>query len=256
MIAFILFLSVRRGNNLQAEMVDALGKYCVNSLSFCSRHRRTGGTVVMRVSGRLLKWSSLAFLIPTALSQTPDFSIGASPSTSTVWQANSTSYLVTITPSNGFSGTVTLSTSGLPGQASASFSPTTVSGSGTSTLTVNAAPGTPTGSSTVTITGVSGALSHNTTVTLVTVVPPPIAYTYDPVGRLTSVTDQYGSSAIYTYDSVGNILSIARNNANSVTIAALSPTTGPPGTIVTILGAGFSSTPAQNTVTFNGTSAT
>jgi YD repeat-containing protein len=90
----------------------------------------------------------------------------------------------------------------------------------------------------------------------VVVVPPPINYTYDPAGRLTSVTDQFGSSAIYSYDAVGNLLSISRQNAGQVTISAFSPPSGPLGATVTILGSGFSPTLIQNSVQFNGIAAT
>src|SRR5258708_4969274 len=185
-----------------------------------------------------------------------DFSIIVSASSQTAWQAWTTTSLVTISAVNGFTGSVSFSTSGLPSGATASFNPATISGSGTSTMTIAASPGTPTGSSTVTVTGTSGSLSHNSTVSLSAPVPPPLTYTYDAVGRLTSVTDQLGNSAIYSYDAVGNLLSISRPTQNQVTIAAFSPQSGPVGTTVTILGSGFSSTLTQNNVQFNGVSAT
>jgi hypothetical protein len=97
-----------------------------------------------------------------------DFSISASPSSLTMSKSGSTSTTVTITSLNGFSGTVTLSTSGLPTGVSASFNPGSVTGgSGTSTLTfTGSGPGTQTGVFTITITGTSGSLTHSTTVTL------------------------------------------------------------------------------------------
>src|SRR5581483_3748659 len=60
----------------------------------------------------------------------PDFSVGASPSTQTVAPGGSTSYTVSVSGSGGFSGSVSFSVSGLPAGASGSFSPTSVSGSG------------------------------------------------------------------------------------------------------------------------------
>ncbi|MBI3684011.1 MAG: IPT/TIG domain-containing protein [Acidobacteria bacterium] len=185
-----------------------------------------------------------------------DFTLTVSPSSQPVWQAQSTSHLVTVTPSGGFSGVVSFTVSGLPAGATGSFNPATVTGSGTTTLTVAAGPGTPTGTSSLTITGTSGSLVRTTSATLVVVVPPPITYTYDAAGRLTSVTDQFGQSAIYTYDAVGNLLSITRQGTNQLSIQAFSPGSGPVGTTVTILGSGFSTTPSQNTVKFNGVTAT
>ena len=97
----------------------------------------------------------------------PDFSISATPASQTVVQGNSTTYTATITALNGFTGTVTFSATGLPTGASASFNPTSVNTSGSSTLTITTASTTPTGTSTITITGTSGSTVHSTTVTLV-----------------------------------------------------------------------------------------
>jgi hypothetical protein len=60
----------------------------------------------------------------------------------------------------------------------------------------------------------------------------------------------------YTYDPVGNITNIARQSTGGLAITSFTPTSAPVGTAVTIYGAGFSATPANNTVTFNGTAAT
>jgi beta-glucanase (GH16 family) len=103
-------------------------------------------------------------IIPAVGSQ--DFSISATPSSQTVAPGGTTSYTVTVTPQNGFTGTVAFSAGGLPSGASASFNPTSVSGSGSSTLTVTTASSTPSGSDTLTSTGTSGALSHSASVVL------------------------------------------------------------------------------------------
>jgi Immunoglobulin domain/Abnormal spindle-like microcephaly-assoc'd, ASPM-SPD-2-Hydin len=95
------------------------------------------------------------------------FTISASSSTQTVNAGSSTTYTVNVGAVNGFTGTVNLSASGLPSGATPSFSPTSVSGSGSSTLTVTTTGSTPTGNETLTITGTSGSLTHTATVTLV-----------------------------------------------------------------------------------------
>jgi hypothetical protein len=60
----------------------------------------------------------------------------------------------------------------------------------------------------------------------------------------------------YTYDPVGNITNIARQSTGGLAITSFTPPSAPVGTAVTIYGAGFSATPASNTVTFNGAAAT
>jgi len=82
------------------------------------------------------------------------------------------------------------------------------------------------------------------------------SYVYDPLGRLVGVILQNGNTVIYKYDAVGNLLSITRQSSSQLAILTFSPPRGPAGTTVTIYGTGFSSTPSQNTVSFNGTNAT
>ena len=101
-------------------------------------------------------------------SPTPDFALSASPGSRTVTAGSGANYTVTMTPSGGFSGTVTYSISGLPAGASGSFTPPSVSGSTpvNSTLAVTTSTTTPAGTYSLTITGTSGT-THNTSVTLV-----------------------------------------------------------------------------------------
>jgi large repetitive protein len=87
---------------------------------------------------------------------------------------------------------------------------------------------------------------------------PNTQYFYDDLGRLTKVVDQSGNVAIYSYDAVGNILRISRTTlaSNALSILNFTPSQGGVGTSVTIQGQGFSATPSQNSVAFNGTLAT
>jgi RHS repeat-associated protein len=83
-----------------------------------------------------------------------------------------------------------------------------------------------------------------------------IRYAYDDNGRLKAVTDPGSDTAVYFWDPVGNLLSISRHASSAVKVIQLSPGRGPVGSTVRIAGTGFSSTPSENTVEFNGTSAT
>lgn len=97
----------------------------------------------------------------------PDFAVSVSPSSQTLVAGNGTTYTATVTPTNGFSGTVNFSVSGLPSGASGSFNPTSVGGSGSSTLTVTTSTSATPGTYTLTITGISGNLTNSATATLV-----------------------------------------------------------------------------------------
>jgi YD repeat-containing protein len=83
----------------------------------------------------------------------------------------------------------------------------------------------------------------------------PISYVYDELGRLIGVVDAAGDSATYKYDAVGNILSITRQSSSQLAIISFAPQSGTVGATVTISGTAFSPTPSQNTVQFNGTTA-
>jgi len=96
----------------------------------------------------------------------PDFSISTTPSSRSVIQGNGTNYTATITSPNGFSDNVSLSVNSWPSGTSASFTPSTVSGQGTTTLNVGTSSSTPAGSYTLTITGSTASLSHSATVNL------------------------------------------------------------------------------------------
>jgi hypothetical protein len=96
-----------------------------------------------------------------------DFALSATPSSQSVMPGGSTSYTATVAGGAGFSGTVAFEVTGLPSGASASFAPATVTGSGSTTLSVTTGSGTPAGSYQLTITGTSGTLTRTSTVTLV-----------------------------------------------------------------------------------------
>ncbi len=158
----------------------------------------------------------------------PDFSFSATPSSGTVVQGNGTTYTVTVTPSNGFTGTLSLSVSGLPSGATASFNPASITTSGNSTLTINTAASTPPGSYPLTITATNGTLSHSTTVTLVVTVFTDFSISASPTSR----TMKANSSTTY-----------------GVTVGKIGPFTGTVSMSVTGL-------PSQTTASFTPSSVT
>jgi hypothetical protein len=122
----------------------------------------TSSVTITGVSGSLTHTTSISLTV--SATATPNFSLSASPSSLTVKQGTAGSSTITETPSGGFTGSVTLSTSALPSGVTASFgtNPTTSS----SVLTFTAGSTATVGTSTITVTGVSGTLSHTTTVSL------------------------------------------------------------------------------------------
>src|SRR5438445_8749086 len=95
------------------------------------------------VSGTLTRTTSVTLAISPA--PVPDFTLSATPASQTVVQGAGTTYAVSITPSGGFTAAVTFTVSGLPGGATASFSPNPATAS--STMTVGTGAATPPGRS-------------------------------------------------------------------------------------------------------------
>ena len=143
-------------------------------------------------SGVLTRTATAGLVVNAA--PTPDFTVSATPASRSVTQGNATSYTVTIGALNGFAGTVNLAIGGVPSNATASFSPATVTGSGSTTLDVLTTANTPTGSSTLTITATSGALTRSTTVSLGVTAAPDFTIAASP-GSSTAVR---GGSTTYT----------------------------------------------------------
>jgi hypothetical protein len=115
----------------------------------------------------------------------PSFTFSASPDSRTITQGISTTYTATVTAQNGFNAAVSLSVSGLPTGATASFSPTSITGGGSSTLTVSTTTSTPAGNYNVTINAVSGSITRSDTVALsiTAVSAPDFGLTSTPTSR-------------------------------------------------------------------------
>ena len=96
-----------------------------------------------------------------------DFALSASPTSLHVARNGTASDAVNVAAVQGFTGTVSLSVSGVPGRVSASWNPATVSGSGSAVLTVRVNKPARPGTYTLTITGTSGNLVHSIPLTLV-----------------------------------------------------------------------------------------
>jgi hypothetical protein len=95
-----------------------------------------------------------------------DFSISVSPASQTVGRGSKTFYTVTITALGPFTSSVSFTVTGVPKRTSTSFSPTSVTGSGTSTLTVGPNRNAPPGTYSLTIKGSGAGIAHSAVVSL------------------------------------------------------------------------------------------
>ena len=200
--------------------------------------------------------------------QTPDFSIGASPSSVTVTQGSSGTSTITITSLNGFNSATTLSASGLPGGVTATFSTNPVTppanGSATSTLTLTASSTATTGTVNVTITGTSGSTTHSTTISLTVNTAAQANFTIGASPSSVSVTQGGTGTSTITITSQNSFSSATTLSASGlpsgVTAAfSTNPVTPPANgsaTSTLTLTASATATTGTATVTITGTAGT
>lgn len=185
---------------------------------------------------------------------TQDFTITQSPLTSSISPGNSATYTVTVTPQNGFAGTVVLSASGLPAGATAGFSPATISGSGSSTLTVSTTAATAGGIYDFIVTGAAGGLMHSTSAPL-TVVTTDFTISAQPSTESTSGFAGYDISVVALGGFSGAVNLSATGAPSGATVSFAPPSITAPGEagLTVVLGSG-PTPPGTYTLTITGTS--
>ncbi|KAB1151143.1 S8 family serine peptidase [Micromonospora sp. AMSO12t] len=97
---------------------------------------------------------------------TDDFSVSVSPTSGSTAPGGSVTATVATATTNGSAQSVSLSASGLPSGATASFSPATVTSGGSSALTISTSASTPAGTYSVTVTGTAASGSRTATYSL------------------------------------------------------------------------------------------
>ncbi|MFI7492245.1 S8 family peptidase [Micromonospora echinaurantiaca] len=95
-----------------------------------------------------------------------DFSVSVSPTSGSTAPGGSVTTTVSTATTNGSAQSVSLSASGLPSGATASFNPATVTSGGSSTLTISTSASTPPGTYPVTVTGSAASGTRTATYTL------------------------------------------------------------------------------------------
>ncbi len=128
------------------------------------------GTYNLFVQGTGGSLTRQAPLTLTVVSPTPppDFTLSLNPTSLTTQQGGSGTTQLTLTPQNGFTGTVTLNVSGAPSGVQVSFqqNPWNINGTQTQTVTVSTSAATPPGNYVLTMTATGGNLSKTASLNL------------------------------------------------------------------------------------------
>jgi len=131
-------------------------------------------------------------------SSSPGFSLSASPASVSVAQGHAGTSTITSTVTGGFSGAIALTATGQPSGVTVSFSPTSITGAGSSNMTMTVGASTAVGTYTIKVTGTSGSATASTNVTL-------------------TVT---GTNPNFTISASPTTLSVARGSSGNSTITA------------------------------------
>jgi uncharacterized membrane protein len=222
-----------------------------STLTLTASATATTGTVkvtVTGVSGSLSETTTISLTV----NPLPNFTLSANPNTLAINQGSQGTSTITISPSNGFKDTVTLSASGLPTGVTAEFSVNPATSS--STLTLAATATATTGTVTVTVQGVSGSLTHTTTITLTVKLQPNFTLSANPTS-LAIVQGAAGKSTITITPENGFTasVSLAASGLPKGVTAAFNTN---PATLTSVLTLSASDTAATgtSTVTITGTS--
>ncbi len=229
------------------------GSSVLTLTSSCSPTVGSATITITGASGNLIATTSIALTV--AVPAQAAFTISPSPTTLSLAQGGTATDTITSTTTACFSGSLTLSVSGLPAGVAATFSqnPTTSS----SVLTLTSSTSATTGLSTVTVTGTSGTLTVATTIAL-TVTPASGSFTLTPSSTSLSVAQgASGTDTIAVTDAGGftGAVTLAATGLPSGVTATFgaNPATG---TSAATFAASSTATTGTSMVTITGTSGT
>jgi uncharacterized membrane protein len=204
----------------------------------------TSTLTITGTSGKLTATTtlSLAVAVPTFAISADSVSLG---------QGSSSTNYISVNPLNGFTGSVTLSSSGLPSGVTASFLPNPTTG--TSMLTLTASSSAAVGQYNVTITGKSGALTVTTTFALTIAAPTFTLSAGDlSLGQGTSGTTYFSVTPLNGF--TGSVTLLASGLPSGVTASfSPNPTTAGYNNTLTLT-ASSSAAVGQHNVTITGKS--
>jgi hypothetical protein len=185
-----------------------------------------------------------------------DFSISANPTTVTVTQGQSGTTTISTAITSGNTQTVSLTLSGLPSGASATFNPTSVNAGGSSTLSLNSGTAAA-GTYALTVTGTGTSTTHTASVSFV--VRAPTANDFSISANPSSVSAAQGGTATSTIATMvtsgsAQSVSLSASGTPAGTTATFNPASVTAGNSATLtLAVGASTAPGTYTITVTGT---
>src|SRR5207245_1125641 len=142
-----------------------------------------------------------------------DFSISANPSTLSAIEGQCATSTISTRSDERWARKVSLSASGLPAGATATFRPSAVTAGGSSTLTMATASSTPVGNYSITVMGTGPSASHATTISLAVNAPVSDDFSISANPSTLSVIEgQWATSTIST--------AVLSGSAQTVTLSA------------------------------------
>ncbi len=126
----------------------------------------TPGTYSITVTGTSTSTVETTTVSLTVTGTTPGFSISASPTTISIARSGSGTVAINTSVSGGFNSSIALSASGQGSGNTVAFTPSSITGAGSSSMKITVGRRASLGNHTITVSGTSGTTTHTTTVTL------------------------------------------------------------------------------------------
>jgi subtilase family serine protease len=205
--------------------------------------------------------SGLIAALAGSTSQTPSFSLSASPVSVSVKQGSTGSSTIASSVVDGFDAAVALSASGLPSGVTAAFSPTSIAapGSGTSTLTFTVSASAVAGTYPITITGTGGGVTSTTTVSLTVTSTATPAFTLSAsptaitVARRASGTSKVTTTISGGFSSAITLSASGQGSANTVSFSPASIASPGSGSSTMTVTVGRNASIGNHTITITAT---
>jgi hypothetical protein len=214
--------------------------------------------LTVRATGTGVTAQTATLALTVVAAPTPSFSLAAAPTTVTVSQGGNGTSTITLTRTGGFTGNVALAAEGLPNGVTATFNPTSFTGTATtSTVTFAAAANATTGNANVTIRGTATGQTDKT-VTIALTVNAAATGNYTLAMNPAALTVQQGGNGTSTVNITrtggfaGSVNLTASGLPNGVT-AAFNPADATGNTSTLTLTASATAATGAATVTIKGT---